>query len=1299
MPITIKELFPSDPLSEALEKINFNFDQLILAGGGPPGPAGPIGPQGVPGPLGLRGDHWFAGASAFGQTADHDGGDLRVQDHYLDILGDIYEYFDISGSTGWTATGINLVGPTGPSGPVGGSTDVDTRAGGSGNAVSPASNSYGPQAVFGPSAGVDFWFPKDMAKNAMFIGDPTWATNKLENFGTNTSAQTDQKSVPQLSIIQKETNVSGLNGLMFGAYGATSGATASGLSEGNTGATTNAFDFVHMSFVKPFSSGSYDRMFRIKTFRQKFRIEVGGPLSGASNDQLRDLQLASDQFTWVSNRDGQFLSTATRIGIQTKSNGSMVGAGNMTRSIEMFAKPDLSLGYSTAIYGYIGFQNVEGPLAIGAGNWNPAHGFGNVHIGATAGGPSLGLPIGGRNQYGLGIARPIFEGTGNNDAAIRFYTAGTTAMPGGNEDSAIVGGIRPFTQSISNTSGTFNIRSIQIGSGYAISGTVNPANASRQLGGRIGINNHPGWNDFNSARKINFPVHVNLTGFQNNDKATSPYPSQATMGYIEQWAFGIDYDKVAGETGSYHAGWDTDSPGFGVAYGYGYLTASVGATTRPLILQSYYAGSATINSISDRRNPNLYMQVNNGATTINYSGDISFGNLALGFAPSNFSPATTDAWSKLSINGGITIGDLWGGGWHTKNAHRPYMGISVQGTIVQGATAFSELFSTSVWGASATNTAYLNNYTLSGNGLVSGRNFLSRGFPGMTFAPDFALADLKTGIMYDPSAGNEYIGWLTSPKALPNIVGGPSTIDENQTPKKVAKWANRGEKGYNNNNDYASFTVEDTFSTRPITITTADLNQKLVNTIFPSSATLRCSIWEIPTRSSMVFLDLSGPRGAVSAYQGPNWVTLFGPSTYYLNGEKSGTPPAMVNIRSAGFSLEDGHYDGQTLNLTVLEVDPTNTGTLLPNRPLYTGSLPQNIFPTFVNTDDNIVMAAEPFSVLGIGAYSFTEMPLNTGGSILGVHQTSRIEKDGFNDAYPTPFGPFNTTAPAPSGSLSTAGLVNAINTNSTKWTNRGVLGGTAGPSYPGGFNGQGYGAFYIIPYRSIRFVWRFNSSSGTAGKWYEMGRENLVRPLSRTWDSTEYLNGATQSDPGDGSGDTVDPLPVETCCFLPGTLITMADGTYKAIEDVVVGDLVISVIEGTQEIVENKVIQVVESFRKELFEITLDNGNKFTTTNDHPIWVEGKGWSAVNKEFSASVYKNLTISSINVGDSLFSLDSNPKIVSIENSELESSWTYTFATENVQALNYFAADILAHNKAVTGASGALVQCISALGAT
>ena len=49
MPITIKELLASDTISQATDKINFNFDQLLLNGGGPEGPIGPIGP---PGPVG-----------------------------------------------------------------------------------------------------------------------------------------------------------------------------------------------------------------------------------------------------------------------------------------------------------------------------------------------------------------------------------------------------------------------------------------------------------------------------------------------------------------------------------------------------------------------------------------------------------------------------------------------------------------------------------------------------------------------------------------------------------------------------------------------------------------------------------------------------------------------------------------------------------------------------------------------------------------------------------------------------------------------------------------------------------------------------------------------------------------------------------------------------------------------------------------------------------------------------------------------------------------------------------------------
>lgn len=54
--ITIKELLAADKVSELVDKINFNFDQLLLNGGGPKG--GPGGP-GIQGPIGPRGTSWF----------------------------------------------------------------------------------------------------------------------------------------------------------------------------------------------------------------------------------------------------------------------------------------------------------------------------------------------------------------------------------------------------------------------------------------------------------------------------------------------------------------------------------------------------------------------------------------------------------------------------------------------------------------------------------------------------------------------------------------------------------------------------------------------------------------------------------------------------------------------------------------------------------------------------------------------------------------------------------------------------------------------------------------------------------------------------------------------------------------------------------------------------------------------------------------------------------------------------------------------------------------------------------------
>jgi hypothetical protein len=60
--IVIKEILASDTVSNLVDKINFNFDQLLLNGGGPIGLTGTQGPSG---PLGPRGTVWFTSGDIY----------------------------------------------------------------------------------------------------------------------------------------------------------------------------------------------------------------------------------------------------------------------------------------------------------------------------------------------------------------------------------------------------------------------------------------------------------------------------------------------------------------------------------------------------------------------------------------------------------------------------------------------------------------------------------------------------------------------------------------------------------------------------------------------------------------------------------------------------------------------------------------------------------------------------------------------------------------------------------------------------------------------------------------------------------------------------------------------------------------------------------------------------------------------------------------------------------------------------------------------------------------------------------
>lgn len=114
MPILIQELIASDSISQAVDKINFNFDQILLNGGGPQGPPGPLGPPGPIGGRGERGSLWYEDTSSAPGTNPNalTFTGLITGDNYLQSNGDVWTW---SGLT-WSLTAVNLLGPQGPSG-------------------------------------------------------------------------------------------------------------------------------------------------------------------------------------------------------------------------------------------------------------------------------------------------------------------------------------------------------------------------------------------------------------------------------------------------------------------------------------------------------------------------------------------------------------------------------------------------------------------------------------------------------------------------------------------------------------------------------------------------------------------------------------------------------------------------------------------------------------------------------------------------------------------------------------------------------------------------------------------------------------------------------------------------------------------------------------------------------------------------------------------------------------------------------------------------------------------------------
>jgi intein/homing endonuclease len=151
--------------------------------------------------------------------------------------------------------------------------------------------------------------------------------------------------------------------------------------------------------------------------------------------------------------------------------------------------------------------------------------------------------------------------------------------------------------------------------------------------------------------------------------------------------------------------------------------------------------------------------------------------------------------------------------------------------------------------------------------------------------------------------------------------------------------------------------------------------------------------------------------------------------------------------------------------------------------------------------------------------------------------------------------------------------------------------------------------------------------------------------------------------------------------CFIAGTQITMADGSFKNIEDVVEGNVVFSLNESTCTIESKKVIGLNSPIHEDLVTYHFTNDTTLTCTFDHPLYVNGLELASYSPSLSNERYNiDREVLQIKIGD-IVRLDKDSESTSIKDIQvMEQKETQTYIITIEDNHNFYANRILVHNK-------------------
>ena len=137
----------------------------------------------------------------------------------------------------------------------------------------------------------------------------------------------------------------------------------------------------------------------------------------------------------------------------------------------------------------------------------------------------------------------------------------------------------------------------------------------------------------------------------------------------------------------------------------------------------------------------------------------------------------------------------------------------------------------------------------------------------------------------------------------------------------------------------------------------------------------------------------------------------------------------------------------------------------------------------------------------------------------------------------------------------------------------------------------------------------------------------------------------------------------IDVHCFVKGTKVLMADGLLKNIENIQVGDEVISF----DEVLGKKFKATVEKTERVkhggLVTYIFESGKEITTTKDHPFKLKDKSWASLAPHQSKQ-YKGFEhIETIEVGDFFLTIAGEDQLIAIKEST-ETQMTYTISALN-----------------------------------